>query len=173
MLHRPPPAIAEVQNREMLRQIEALGETGDWLIIRGYKVMDDALSAMSGGPLSHAAILDKEKGVVIEAERIGVHSTTLQAYIAKSHRIVLVRPFWAKGGAGADAVSNAYAHCGKRYNYMGILFQAKDPSRQYCTELVVNVYQKYFRPEDTFEAILMPMAMLAWGRVVWDSGPRD
>lgn len=39
-------------------------------------------------------------------------------------------------------------------------------------ELVVKVYEKHFRKEDQFEAIFMPMALLAWGRVVWDSGTR-
>lgn len=171
-LLRPTPEQAGPQNREMLSQIEALAESGDWLVIRGFKVMDDQLAAMTGGPLSHVGILDKEQGVVVEAERVqGVHTTPLSNYVAKTHRMVIVRPFWAAGPGARAAVRKAHALCGKKYNLAGILLGVPMAERYYCTELVVKVYEDYFKKEE-FEAILMPMALLAWGRIIWDSGPR-
>ncbi|MBN8218813.1 MAG: hypothetical protein J0L75_19390 [Spirochaetes bacterium] len=172
-LQRPHPALAAAQNREMAEKIEALGETGDWLVIRGFKVIDDQLAAMTGGPLSHVGIYDKERALVIESERNhGVHTTPLSNYVAKTYRMVLVRPFWAKDGGGAEAVAAARQLCGKKYNLGGILLGLRARDRYYCTDLVVDVYQKRFAPDQEFEAILMPMALLSWGRVVWDSGPR-
>ena len=172
MIQRPPPGIAEAQNRALLEKLNELAESGDWLIIRGFKPIDDQLAAMTQGPLSHVGIFDKEKGVVIEAERIGVHTTPLAAYIAKSYRIVLVRPDWARGGGGAVAVTEAHKLCGRKYDFTGPV-GLPIKGRHYCTELVVTVYRNYFRKTDVFEAIIMPMALFAWGRVVWDSGIRD
>jgi hypothetical protein len=105
----------------MLERVEALGETGDWLVIRGFKVIDDQLASMTGGPLSHVGIYDKERGLVVEAERDhGVHTTPLSNYVEKTYRMVVVRPFWAKDGGGLEAVKAAHRLCGKKYNLAGI-----------------------------------------------------
>ena len=166
------PADQAARATVMLDAVQRLGQPGDWLVVRGVHATDDFVSAATNAPFSHAAVLDLERGQVIEAEGKGLHTTPLAAFMAKSQRLMLVRPMWAVDAtAQNEAVAKARALVGSKYDFTGLV-GINVPDRYYCSELAVAVYgARVDRRRDHIPPVIPPDQLPYWGTVIWDSGP--
>jgi hypothetical protein len=158
-----------VRDALVLEEVRRLGRNGDWLVIRGYHATDNMVSVATNTPWSHAAVLDRDGDQVIEAEGRGVHTTRLPAFVAKSHRLLLVRPNWATDKSSLEAVRNARASVGKGYDFLG-LAGLNIPDRYYCSELAVAVYRTHIPAGTYIPRPVAPAQLHYWGRILYDSG---
>lgn len=165
----PPTEVRLTRQTEILETLNRLGRNGDWLVIRGYHVTDNAVSVLTNTPWSHAAVLDMDNQQVIEAESRGVHTSTLSAFIAKSHRLLLIRPKWATDKSSFQALVGARALVGKGYDFLG-LAGVNVPDRFYCSELAVAVYKSYIPDDEHIPRPVTPAQLHHWGRILYDSG---
>lgn len=166
-----PPGYADrsARDAEVLSEIRRVGRNGDWLVIRGYHPTDHLISVATNTPWSHAAVLDLEQDQVIEAEAQGVHTSSLLQFVAKSHRVLVVRPAWATRTTAADALLTARALVGKRYDFLGLIgFDV--PDRFYCSELAVAVYKAHIPASERIPRPVAPSQLHYWGRILYDSG---
>jgi len=143
---------------------------GDWLVVRGSHPGDQAVAAATMGWLSHAAVLDKEKGEVIEALAGGVQVTPLRKLLAAAHRLLIVRPQGWTPEEGKAAVARARSRIGQKYDWLGLVGAQQD-ARFYCTELAVDAWQGR-KKGWTLGNPVRPEDVPALGHVVFDSGPR-
>ena len=171
-VHPPGPELRGAQTGEFLATIHELARDGDWLVSRGYHRTDDMVVAFTNIPLSHAAVYDATRDSVIEVDSSGVHSTRLEKFLRKSHRVILIRPRWWSEERGRVAVERARALLKKRYDFAGAI-GLNDPKRFYCSELAFHVYKKWQTPDDHIPRVIEPGQMYLWGRVLWDSLPRN
>ncbi len=169
-----PPRAAERAGRdaETLEALQRLGRDGDWLVIRGYHPTDNLVSLLTNSPFSHAAVLDLARGAAIEADGSGIHVTPLPAFVAKAHRLLLVRPKWSREGRNLEAVALARGLVGKPYDYAGLI-GINQPERYYCSELAVAVYRSWVRKSDHVPPVIPPHELYYWGTVRYDTGSPD
>lgn len=167
----PPPEARAVGDAQTLERVRALGRDGDWLVIRGYHLSDNFVATITNNPFSHAAVLDLERDRVIEAEAKGIHATPLAEFIAKSHRLLLIRPVWSTAASAPAALARARALVGRPYNFIGLV-GVDVPESYYCSELALEVYRPFLRAEDVVPRPIEPGKLHFWGRVLYDSGPR-
>lgn len=167
-----PPAddVKAGRDAATVSHLRSLGRTGDWLVIRGYHVTDNLVSSLTNKPFSHAAVLDLDRDQVIEAESIGVHTTPLAEFVAKSHRLLLVRPVWADVRTSVAAAATARQLVGRQYDFLGLI-GVNIPERYYCSELTLEVYRPYIRREDIVPRPVEPGQLFYWGTILYDSGP--
>jgi Permuted papain-like amidase enzyme, YaeF/YiiX, C92 family len=166
----PPAAdLKAVREAEMIAELRRLGRNGDWLVIRGYHATDHLVSAVTDSPWSHAAVLDVEKDQIVEAEGPGVHTTALPEFVAKSHRLLLIRPDWATEKSAVEALMRARALVGKRYDFLGLI-GLNVPDRYYCSELAVAVYRPHIPVGKHIPRPVTPAQLHYWGRILYDSG---
>jgi permuted papain-like amidase YaeF/Yiix C92 family enzyme len=166
----PDTAAKSARDAVTLSAIEALGRSGDWLVIRGYHATDNLVASLTNKPFSHAAVLDLERDQVIEAEAHGVHTSTLSAFVAKSHRLLLIRPAWADAHGAEAAVRKARSLVGRQYDFLGLI-GFNIPDRYYCSELVLEVYRPFMRPDDFVPRPVEPGQLYHYGRILFDNGP--
>jgi uncharacterized protein YycO len=172
-LKSPPLAKANQQNRTLLIGIKAHGRNGDWVLVRGYTQVADIIADITGGLFSHVGILDKNLNQVIESNHTGVHATPLAAFASEQYRIMIIRPKWRKSAKIGRAVTEcARKLIGKPYDFTGLIGLPM-PDKYYCTELVTNVYKPYMTPDDKMPAVIPPISVLNWGRIIYDSGNRE
>lgn len=166
-----PPAAGLKSERDAatLAQVRSLGGAGDWLVIRGYHATDNLVASLTNKPLSHAAVLDPEHDQVIEAEAQGIHASPLSEFVAKSHRLLLIRPVWADARTSLAAARRARELVGKQYDFLGLI-GFNIPDRYYCSELTLEVYRPYIRREDIVPRPIEPGQLFYWGRILYDSG---
>src|SRR4051794_33104237 len=88
----PTGPAAEAETDRWMQLVREKGDQGGWLVVRGSHPGDQAVAAVTLGVLSHAAVLDKERGEVIEALAGGVQVTPVRHLLAAAHRLVIVRP---------------------------------------------------------------------------------
>lgn len=156
---------------EVVAQLRGLARHGDWLVIRGVHPQDDLVAALTAAPWSHAGMYDRERGEVIEAEGKGVHASTLEEFVGKAARLMLIRPMWTSDSNAQAAVAAGRAHLGKKYDYSGLIgLGAAD--RFYCTELVTDVYRPFMTAQTSLPFVIPPGQLYYWGTIVFDSGPR-
>ncbi len=169
-----PPRAAERAGRdeETLAGLRRLGRDGDWLVIRGYHPTDNLVSLVTNSPFSHAAVLDLANGVVIEADGSGIHVTPLPAFVAKAHRLLLIRPKWSREGRNVHAAAQARSLVGRPYDYTGLI-GINHPERYYCSELAVAVYRTWVRKSDHVPPVIPPNELYYWGTVLFDTGSPD
>ncbi len=168
----PPDDVRLPQTAAWIDQIKAVGQPGDWLVIRGYKAADDLIVVATNTPLSHAAMLDLERGEVIESVAEGVKVSTLQYFVDHAHRALLIRPRWAEPERGVTAIERARAAVGKGYDFTGLVgLSSKD--RYYCSELCMYAWQPFQVERDRIPRLIEPGHMFLWGTVLYDSGTRD
>ena len=170
----PAGDLKAVHDALVLHEVRRLGRNGDWLVIRGYHATDHMVSVATNTPWSHAAVLDKDGDQVVEAEGKGVHATPLPDFVAKSHRLLLVRSNWATEKSSRDAVLNARRSVGKGYDFLG-LAGLDIPDRYYCSELAVAVYRPHIPSGTHVPRPVTPAQLHYWGRILYDSGdpPRN
>ena len=166
-----PPAldVKSARDAEMLAEIRRVGRNADWLVIRGYHATDNFVSVVTDTPWSHAAVLDLENDQVIEAEGQGVHTSPLPQFVARSHRLLVVRPAWAGEKASADALRKARALVGKGYDFLGLV-GLNVPERYYCSELAIAVYRGHIPPTEHIPRPVAPSQLHYWGKILYDSG---
>ena len=164
-----PAYEAEVQSWQQI--IQEKGGNGMWLVNRGYRLGDDIVATATGSAFPHAAILDHENEVVIEALWAGNVVTPLDEFIALSHRVALVQPEGWTPEAGDAALAKARSQLGKKYDFAGIL-GLPGSNRWYCSELATWCWG---RPADRLGPwyVIHPRRLLKMGIVVFDSGSRD
>jgi uncharacterized protein YycO len=151
--------------------IDELAADGMWLIARGYHVGDDLVAIATNAPLSHASVLDKQRGQVIEAVGKGVVVTDLDDFVRDSHRLLIIEPASWTPERGREAVVKARGKVGAGYDYLGIVGV---PSKKhfYCSELAVwsmGVEVDRNGPQH----VIHPKDMHRYGKVLFDSGERD
>jgi len=169
----PPPAeVRERENKRIRESILVLGKNGDWLATRGYKSGDQLVVHATHTPISHAAVLDMDNLQVVEAEGKGVHLTGLDDFIDKSHRVILMRPIWAKDDHGDKALAEAITLVGKKYDLMGILgLNTKDA--YYCSELCLYIYRKHHEEKNNLPKVIEPGQLYLWADILFDSRPKS
>ncbi|HET9650973.1 MAG TPA: YiiX/YebB-like N1pC/P60 family cysteine hydrolase [Usitatibacter sp.] len=165
----PEPSTRQERDTETLSAVRALGRDGDWLVVRGYHASDDLVAALTNKPFTHAAVLDLAHGRVVEAEAQGVHFTPLAQFVAKSHRLMLVRPVWSDAERGQHAVAKARAVVGRPYDFLGLI-GLDVPDRYYCSGLAIEIYRPFIRAEDLVPRPVEPGQLHHWGRILYDSG---
>ena len=170
LLVRPP---ADRQEREALalREVTRLGQPGDWLVMRGYHATDNLVSAVTAEPFSHVAVLDAERGLVIEAEGRGLHTAPLANFLHRAHRVILMRPLWATTPERQQAaVDKARSLVGRPYDFTGLV-GLNVADRYYCSELAVAAYAPHASRKDRLPLVIPPGDMHHWATILWDSGP--
>jgi len=166
-----PPKDREAREARALGEVRRLGQPGDWLVIRGYHTTDNLVSALTHAPFSHVAVLDPERGQVLEAEGKGLHTTPLADFMKKAHRLILMRPLWATTPERQRAaVEKARSLVGRPYDFTGLV-GLNVADRYYCSELAVAVYAPHASRKDHLPLVIPPADMHYWATVLWDSGP--
>ncbi len=168
----PDEPLRSRQTELFMKRIVDAGRDGDWLVTRGYKAGDVLVAGATTTPLSHAALLDRTRWEVIEAEAEGVHRTDLWKFVHNAHRLILIRPIWSTEKRGPRAVAKARGLVGSGYDLPGI-FGINCPGRFYCSELVVHVYEEFQRESDRVPHVIEPGQLYLWGKVLLDTRPRD
>jgi hypothetical protein len=154
-----------------LREVARLGQPGDWLVMRGYHATDNLVATVTSAPFSHVAVLDPERGQVIEAEGKGLRTAPVADFLHRAHRVILMRPMWATApDRQAAAVAKARALVGKPYDFTGLI-GLNAPNRYYCSELAVAVYAPHVSRKDHLPLVIPPGDMHYWATILWDSGP--
>jgi hypothetical protein len=166
-----PPVldVKSVRDAEMLSEIRSVGRNADWLVIRGYHATDNLVSVVTDTPWTHAAVLDLENDQVIEAEGKGVHTSPLPEFVARSHRLLVVRPAWASGNASTDALNKARTFVGKGYDFLGLV-GLNVPERYYCSELAIAAYKGHIPHAEHIPHPVAPSQLHYWGKILYDSG---
>jgi hypothetical protein len=165
------PTSAEYRTR-VLDAVRTRAVAGDWLVIRGRHATDNLVATLTNMPLSHAAVFDPELDQVIEAEGVGVHASTLETFVDKSERLLIVHPVWSEPKGSTAAVLRARALVGRDYDYLGLL-GINATTRYYCTELAVSIYHPAEKPKNPIPAVIAPGQLYHWGTIVYDSGPSE
>lgn len=165
-----PQAAAAIAPDPRLGILQRLGRNGDWLVIRGTHATDDFIAGVRRAPFSHVAILDAGREEVIEAEGKGIHTTPLRTFLAKSRRLMLVRPQWGDGDCQEEALQRARDAVGRKYDFSGLV-GLNHPERYYCSELAVAIYRPCFTRKERIPKVVAPDQLHAWGTILYDSGP--
>lgn len=168
----PDEEVRSEQTNAILKSVLAHAEPGDWLVSRGYKASDHLVAMATNTPLSHAALLDLERGTVIEADAHGIHATPIRDFIHHAHRVLLLRPLWANAQSRPVAVATARALLGKEYDFLGTI-GLNDPQKFYCSELTVYAYRQFHTENDKLPVVVEPGQLYLWGSVLYDSRPRS
>ena len=161
----------EAETKSWMQVVQNQGGNGMWLVTRGYHPGDDVVAIATGAPLSHAAVLDRDKLEVIEAVGKGVVATDLKKFLRESHRMVLIQPPNWTAAQGQAAMARARSKLGEGYDFLGTVGLPND-KRWYCSELAVwasGVKVDRIGPKN----VLHPKSMLKLGKVLFDSGQRD
>ena len=166
-----PPGDRQEREALALREVVRLGQPGDWLVMRGYHATDNLVSAATDEPFSHVAVLDPERGQVIEAEGKGLHTAPLADFLHRAHRVILMRPMWATTPERQRvAVEKARSLMGRPYDFTGLV-GLNVADRYYCSELAVAVYAPHASRKDRLPLVIPPGDMHHWATILWDSGP--
>jgi hypothetical protein len=160
------------QNKAITQKIIELANTGDWLVIRGYHATDNLVSNATGIPISHVGLFNSEFLQVIEAEGKGVHFSELNEFVNKSYRLLIIRPRWKTENNSKNVWENAFKLVGKSYDFLGTI-GFNYPSKYYCSELAVYVYDEWFTGKEKFPNTIKPGELYLYGTVLYDSLPRD
>jgi cell wall-associated NlpC family hydrolase len=150
--------------------VESRAQSGDLVFRRGYAAISDVISFVSeGDDLTHVAVIDAERGTVIEAVEGGVREVPLARFVDGAHRVVLVRPAHIDAAARRRVLERARSQVGAPYDYSGFI-GIDTPGKFYCTELAAWAIAQ--EQETHFGALVEPGELMALGTVLYDSGER-
>lgn len=168
---KPENAVKPLNDKNV---IQKLSKHGDWFVIRGVHSTDNLVSTLTNMPFSHAAIYDKEKNLVIESDSNGVHVSTLDEFLGKSYRLLIIRPMWANESTSISAVENARDMISKKYNYTGLV-GLDFPDSYYCAQVAIESYRPFIDKNlstlNPIPKVISPGRMHHWGTIVYDTGP--
>jgi hypothetical protein len=166
------PIIKEPQPLEYnLEPIKADIENGDWLVTREANLPGNFFGTVTNMPFSHAAVYDAENNQVIEADRHGVHRSSLEEFLSRASRIWVLKPVWATVETRPLAVARARSLIGRAYDFIGLIGLNID-NRYYCSELAISVWKPFMSDSgetNPIPAVVAPGQLHHWGRVVYDS----
>ncbi len=162
----------EQQNLAIKERVLNIAKTGDWLVIRGYHATDNLVTNATGVPISHVGVVNMQSFNVVEAEGKGVHLSTLDEFIDKSYRLIIIRPRWRTEDNSEKAWENASKLVGSSYDFLGTI-GFNYPNKYYCSELAVNIYSDWYNGKEKFPQVVKPGELYLWGSVLYDSLPRD
>ncbi len=163
------PVQKRTWNETTTQNIRQNARDGDWIVARGYHLTDNSVAVLTNNVFSHAAMVDLSHDQVIEAEASGVHTTPLNEFVARLHRVMLVRPVWSTVQTGQTALHTAQGWIGRPYDFTGLIGLGT-PERFYCSELALKAYQPFFRNEDNSPAVIEPGQLIFYGQVLYDTG---
>ncbi|MBE7448805.1 MAG: hypothetical protein HS111_07915 [Kofleriaceae bacterium] len=173
MVRRPAdPAIDQALTAMWSDEIRRVARDGDWILVRSYASVGDAIVVMTGGEaLSHATMYDGQTGTVIEAITPAVREIALEELVGRNHHVLIVRP---PGDAAAQraAVLRARSTLGTGFDLRGMFGVADRKDRFYCSELVYWASDVAARDRRQ-RFIITPASLVEHGEVVYWSGRRD
>ncbi len=172
IVKKPSVEAHQKQTNMIYQRIDSLAKSGDWLVTRGYHTSDNIVANATGVPISHAAVFDKENMLVIEADNAGIHKTPILDFIDKSYRVLIIRPRWQNESNALLALANAHSLVGKDYDFSGIIGINLN-EKYYCSELAVHIYKEWHRPKEKLPKVIKPGELYLFGRILYDSLPRD
>lgn len=173
LVKRPAdPVVDRALTQMWTEEIRRVAQDGDWLLVRSYASVGDAIVVLTGGEeITHAAMYDGKTGTVIEAITPVIREIPLEALVERNRYIVIVRG----AGSAADkraAVVRARTTLGTGFDLRGMFGVADRKDRFYCSELVYWASGLAERdPKSHF--IITPASLLEHGEVVYFSGRRD
>jgi hypothetical protein len=115
----PPEPIRSEQTELWEREVLKIGQSGDWIVLRGYHDTDHLVAASTNMPVSHAVILDMDTRTIIEAVGSGIAEMRLRKRLHEAHRVLLIRPKWWTPKRGKQAVERARTQLGGAYDFLG------------------------------------------------------
>jgi len=160
------------QNERILKSVLQYAKNGDWLVTRGYHAVDNLVANATSIPISHVAVYDSATQTVIEAEGKGIHETALTDFVNKSYRLLIIRPRWINKENQQKALVNAQKLVGESYDFLGTI-GFNYPQKYYCSELAISIYKEWFNPSEKFPQIIKPGELYLYGKILYDSLPRD
>jgi hypothetical protein len=170
-VRKPEPERFAAQTEAWISAVHSSARQGAWLVLRGYHVSDALVAAVTDAPVSHVVVYDRATDEVIEATAEGVHVSTLRDVLDRSHRVLIYEPEGWTEADGAAAVARARGVVGSGYDFLGLIGLGSD-RRFYCSELAVWAYEPARRGWSV-PAVIKPEQIGRFGRVLYDSGPRD
>jgi uncharacterized protein YycO len=173
MVHRPQDAdVDKALTKMWTSEIARVAQDGDWLLVRSYASVGDAIVVLtSGEEISHAAMYDGKTGTVIEAITPAVREIPLEELVGRNRYLIVVRP---RGTAAEKraSVMRARSAIGTEFDLRGMFGVADRKDRFYCSELVY--WAGGVADQDTDEHfIITPVSLIEHGEVVYFSGRRD
>jgi uncharacterized protein YycO len=101
-------------------EITRVAKSGDWLLSRSYSLTGDVVvGATIGESLSHAALYDAERQMVIEAIHPRVREVPLREFLARNRTVLVVRHDGWTPERGSRAVGRARSRVGAGFDYVG------------------------------------------------------
>ena len=173
MVHRPADKVADEAIDEMwAAEIRNVARDGDWFLSRSYYAVGDAIAVLTRGEdLSHAAIYDKSRDMVVESVGEGVREVTLVAFLKRNHYVIVVRPSNMTAADQAHALARAKTKLGLPFDIRGMV-GIDNPNAWYCSELVFWASQTEARTGAS-ETVITPADLMKYGEVIYWSGKRD
>jgi hypothetical protein len=172
VVKREDGPVHQQQNRVILDAVLQSARSGDWLVIRGYHTTDHLVANATGIPISHVGVYDAVSRTVVEAEGQGVQRTSIEAFVDKSFRLLVIRPRWSTPETSAAAAANAGALVGRSYDFLGTIGFSSS-RRYYCSELAVTVYKRWHELSEVFPRVIKPGELYLYGAILYDSKPRS
>lgn len=173
LVKRPAdPVVDRALTQMWTEEIRRVAQDGDWLLVRSYASVGDAIVVLTGGEeITHAAMYDGKTGTVIEAITPVIREIPLEALVERNRYIIIVR------GAGSAeekraAVARARTTLGTGFDLRGMFGVADRKDRFYCSELVYWASGLAERDRKS-HFIITPASLLEHGEVVYFSGRRD
>ncbi len=173
MVHRPDDKVADAAVSELWAQeIRNVARDGDWFLSRSYYAVGDVIALTTRGEdLSHAALYDKTRDMVVESVGEGVREVSLVTFLKRNPSVIVVRPSNMTPADQVHALARAKTKIGLPFDIRG-MFGFDDPNAWYCSELVYWASQPEARSV-RHERVVTPPDLMKYGEVIYWSGKRD
>jgi hypothetical protein len=173
MIHRPEDKVADSAVTELwAAEIRNVARDGDWFLSRSYYAVGDLIALTTRGEdLSHAALFDKTRDMVVESVGEGVREVPLVTFLKRNHYVIVVRPDNMTVADQAHALARAKTKIGLPFDIRG-MFGFDNPDAWYCSELVWWASQTEAR-SGHHETIVTPPDLMKYGEVIYWSGKRN
>lgn len=173
MVHRPDDRVADAAVSELwAAEIRNVARDGDWFLSRSYYAVGDVIALTTRGEdLSHAAIYDKTRDMVVESVGEGVREVPLVTFLKRNHYVIVVRPASMTAADQVHALARAKTKIGLPFDIRG-MFGFDNPNAWYCSELVYWASQTEAR-SGRHETVITPPDLMKYGEVIYWSGKRD
>ncbi|MBA3541644.1 MAG: hypothetical protein H0T79_18665 [Deltaproteobacteria bacterium] len=172
LVRRPTSPVADAAVTAMWStEVSQVARDGDWILTRSYYALADAITLTTPGEnLSHASILDAQRGTIIEAVGAGVREIPLSELVARNHYVIVVRPSRMTADDQRAALARARTRVGAPYDAAG-MFGVDHEDAFYCSELVYWASQTEAR-SGSHETVVTPADLMKYGEVIYWSGAR-
>jgi len=149
-------------------EIRSHARHGDWMLSRSYSFTGDLIAfGTLGESLSHAAMYDAERDLIIEATTPAVAEISLEKFLHRNRYVILVRPSGMTTAQRGAMVRNARAVVGHPFDYLSMLGLLNRPGNFYCTELLL------WAAGMEQGRIVAPGELFEKGEVIYVSGVRE